>query len=201
MIKVIISDFSRTILFPKNFTDAHEMNTINRELIAKSLGKDPQTITEQELTQGGEHYRALDVFTLNTPLLEVFNKAREQGVSLRIFTSGFVQTHSDLNEALSIFDHVFNIKENGGFKKTDVQAYLNIIKNLETEFNSIKPNEILFIDDEPGNINAAKESGMQVFLLPKFEKDENQEHFLQESAVRFGDFVKTLIEANPNIET
>src|SRR5690242_7880988 len=97
MIKVIISDFSRTVLFPKVLTDTQEMNTINRNLIAESIGKDPQDLTVAELQSGALYYSAKDHYRLNNPLIDEFKRLKNQGTkSIQIFTSGYVQTHTEL---------------------------------------------------------------------------------------------------------
>lgn len=192
MIKVLISDFSRTILFPKDMNAVHEMNSINRFEIAKSLNKPESEISEEELKQGGLHYRAYDKFVLNTPLLQIYKELRNNGISLRIFTSGFVQNHSDLKDDLSIFDEVFNVQENGGYKKTDPKAYTNIIHRLQSEIVDLKAEEILFVDDEELNADAAKKSGMTVSYYPKYIKEMTQEEFLQSAARRFKSFITLL---------
>jgi FMN phosphatase YigB (HAD superfamily) len=185
MIKILISDFSRTILFPKDLTAIHEMNTINREKIAHGLGKDPKDLTEAELKQGGIYYRADEVFVFNLPLLNIYRRLKENSVILQIFTSGFVQNHSDLENELKIFDKIFNVEQNGGYKKIDPAAYENIFNNLKKDYPDLQPTEILFVDDESSNIEAARVGGLSTYLFPKYNSELTQEQFLENAAKDF----------------
>ncbi|MEP6595268.1 MAG: HAD family phosphatase [Ginsengibacter sp.] len=67
----------------------------------------------------------------------------------------------------SLFDKTYYSHEIG-LRKPDATAYQYVLKE-----NNLEPQETLFIDDTPGNIEGAKAVGMPTILLTKEMKIEN----------------------------
>lgn len=137
MIKVLLFDFSRTLLFPKNKTYEGKLNPLHAEL-SSNLG-----------------YHFFDHFEFNQELLD-YLKELENEYDLCIFTSGMIQNAPEVRKTVDpIFKRIFSGKELG-FGKKDQKAYLLIAKELGR-----KPVEILFIDDSPSNLEVAKSVGLK----------------------------------------
>lgn len=142
MIQVIISDFSRVIIFPKDTTYQSELNALHKKII----------VNESE-------YNLYDYFYFNEELL-AFYKSLKQKCKIIMFTSGTLQEHSQIKEKLKdIFDEIYS-SECLQVSKSDSNAYKLICEKI-----GVKPNEALFIDDSQKNIDAAKQAGLQTVLF------------------------------------
>ncbi len=140
MITTLISDFSRVLLFPKDEAYIGGLNDLNRKLIGEF----------------GEEYKFLDYFKLNEELLEVY-KELTQKYPIYIFTKGTVQNRPEIKPLLdSIFTGIFSAKD-FNLNKSLPESYALISRNLQK-----KPEEILYIDDQSTNLDAAKKAGMHV---------------------------------------
>jgi len=135
MIKTILCDFSRVILFPKDGSYLGKLNPLHNELRQKNEGS------------------FQDYFSFNDELLNYFSKLKGK-ISLYIFTTGSVQEAQA--RIKPIFGQILTVREYN-ISKEDPQAYIFITKKL-----GIKPEETLFIDDKKENIDAAKEAGLLV---------------------------------------
>ncbi len=141
MINIILSDFSRTVLFPKDKEYAGSLNELYKSI-------------------QGEEVDIFDYFEFNQEILDYFKDQKSNGIKLYVFTSGTMQDDPAFRKILDkIFTDIFTIESIGGLKKTDVEAYKKIVEILR-----VKPDEVLFIDDDGKNIEAAKEVGLQVIL-------------------------------------
>jgi len=137
-IKVLLFDFSRVLIFPKDTSYAGMLNDLYRN----------------KLKEG--NFVFFDNFKFNEELLS-FLKTLKTTYSLDIFTTDVLQNDPAAKEVLKpIFSHVFSANELGLSKK-DPQSYITISQNLE-----VKPEEVLFIDDTLGNIETAQKAGLQV---------------------------------------
>jgi len=74
MIKAIVSDFSRVLLFPKDKSYQGSLNALHKELSEKPS------------------YNALDFFELNVGLLD-FYKSLKDRIPVYIFTSDVIQDY------------------------------------------------------------------------------------------------------------
>ncbi len=141
MIKAIVSDFSKVILFPKEVTFMGGLNKLHRELFGKN-----------------KDYDFLEYFVLNTELLDYY-KLLKQKYSINIFTTGTIQNVPQIKDTIEpIFDQIISA-DDFDLNKSDSNAYIFVAKKL-----SKSPEEILYIDDNEQNVNAAKEAGFDTFL-------------------------------------
>lgn len=146
MIKAIVSDFSRVILFPKDKNYLYSLNALHKELSQKP------------------GYSALDHFELNISLLD-FYKSLKDKTPIYIFTSDAIQDAPEFQPYLQpVFKEILSAKKMSTDKKFP-EAY----KLIATHLN-LSPNEILYIDDAPENIYAAKTAGLNTFLYENYEQ-------------------------------
>ena len=132
MIKAIVSDFSRVLLFPKDKNYKDSLNALHKEVSQKS------------------NYNAFDYFELNTELLNLYKSLKDK-TPIYIFTSGAIQDSPEFQPHLQpVFTGVLSAAKMNIDKKNP-QAY----KMVATQLN-LPPDEILYIDDAPENITAAK---------------------------------------------
>jgi len=140
MIKTIIFDFSRVLLFPKDPNYSGSLNQLYK------------TINDKKDFQIYQHYN------LNGEILEYFKKIKDQ-FNLYIFTSGTIQADSELRKVLEpIFKEIFTVSKIG-ISKTDTNSYQHISNKLGTSSE-----EILFIDDTEENIQTATKAGWNTIL-------------------------------------
>jgi len=137
MIKVIVSDLSWTILFPKDPAYKGRLNDLYLQLTAE-----------------GKEISFFDYFRLDQDLLNVYRLFKDK-VKLVIFTSGTIQENPELSMKLKeVFDEIISAKEFSSTAKNDSSVYLELVKKL-----GVKPDEIVLIDDDPDYVAAAKKSG------------------------------------------
>ncbi len=138
MIKLLLSDFSRVILFP---IDDNYSGSLN-ELHAKRLS-DPA-------------YTFFDTFSLNTQFLDWMLLTKQtHHLSVGMFTSETIQEYAVLQPFLTpVFDIVFSAKKLG-ISKSDPQAY----KDLCADRN-VLPSETVYLDDAISNVAAATAAGL-----------------------------------------
>lgn len=141
MIKAILSDFARVILFPKDKSYHGRLDELQAELNKKS-----------------ESHNFFDYFELNQELLDYFKSLKEK-VSVNIFTSADTYKIPEVHQLLTpVFDSFFYSVELG-VKKTDPVTYQMLAQKL-----NVKPEEVVFIDDEDKNIEAARQAGLKTVL-------------------------------------
>ena len=147
MITTILSDFSFVILFPKDKKYRGKLNDLNTDLTNK-LGK----------------YNFFEYFELNSDLLE-FYKSLKSRYSINIFTSGNIQNNEEVRKVINpFFEKIYTAKE-FNLEKNKPQAYKIIAKKLNKE-----PGEIIFIDDQKENVQAAQEAGLKTVLYKDLEQ-------------------------------
>lgn len=140
MIKVILSDFARVILFPKDKSYHGRLDEL-----------------QAELNKSGSH-NFFDYFELNQELLDYF-KSLKTKFSVNIFTSADTYKLPEVFNLLTpVFDNFFYSVELG-VKKTDPATYQMLAQKLK-----VKPEEIVFIDDEDKNTEAASQAGLKTVL-------------------------------------
>lgn len=140
-IKAILFDFSRTLLFPTDDAYRGDLNPLHKKL--KTVDK---------------NYKFLSHFQLNTELLDYLERLSDR-FNLYIFTSGSIQNAPEIAGGLKKkFKEIYSA-EKLGLSKKNPEAYKHIsgILGLQVE-------EILFVDDSIGNIEAAKKAGLKTLL-------------------------------------
>lgn len=142
MVTTVLSDFSRVLLFPKDPNYPGTLNGLYTELKSK-YGS----------------FNFYDYYVFNDELLDFYTKLKEK-YSVNIFTTGLIQKNSPEVAArmTPIFENTFAAQDYG-LSKQDPQSYVFIADKLGKN-----PEEILFIDDQKGNIEAAQKAGMQAIL-------------------------------------
>jgi len=141
MIKVLLFDFARVLLFPKDENYSGKLNDLYK------------TVKDEK------HFNFEDVFYFNEELLDYLRTVKDK-YKLVMFTSETIQDDPAVVEKLDgIFENIFSAKKMG-FTKTDPEAYRFIVSKLQCN-----PNEILFIDDSVENVNSAKITGMKTHLF------------------------------------
>lgn len=135
MIKALLLDFSRVLLFPKDTTYTGSLNEKHKEL------------------SGNADYKILDHFFLNDELISFLQGLKSKYI-ICLFTSETIQ---DDPEFTSMLNSTFKKSYSGiklGVTKKDSKSYIAIAKDL-----NLSPEEILFIDDSTENLQSAKEAG------------------------------------------
>ena len=137
MKKVLLFDFSRVLLYPKDSNYSGSLNDLYRSLLEK------------------ESYDFFAYFELNTELLD-FLKTIKNKFPLYILTSEIIQNAPEIKTLLDkVFTGIFSAKDLGLSKK-DSQIYQLIAEKLHKN-----PSEIIFIDDTIENIYPAQKAGLQ----------------------------------------
>lgn len=141
MISSLVFDFSRVLLFPKDTSYFGKLNPLHQEL--SNQGK----------------YSVFDHFFFNDELLGYLESIKDR-YGLYIFTAGTIQETPEIRERMiDIFRRVFTVQDSD-LGKGDPQAYRWLAKEIQRE-----PSEILFIDDDFANVQAAKQVGMNAVLF------------------------------------
>ncbi len=134
----IVSDFSRTLFHPKDPAYTDGLNPLNKAL--------------QE--QHGADYDIFEYFEFNKDLMEYYRSLKGQ-YSVSVFTTDVIQNHVRVRPLLEeAFEHIFSANELG-LNKQDPESYRKIAGMLE-----VQPEEVVYVDDQPKNLNPAREAGM-----------------------------------------
>lgn len=140
MVNTLISDLSRVLLFPKDKNYKGSLNELHNHL---------------SIQQG---YNLLTYFELNKALLTYY-KSLGGKLNLYLFTSELIQESPDLQPYLQpVFKGIYSALSMG-ISKSDKQAYLKLASTI-----SVAPKDILYIDDNDLNIEAAKKAGFYTIL-------------------------------------
>jgi FMN phosphatase YigB (HAD superfamily) len=136
MVKALLFDLARTLLFPKDKTYQGGLNDMYKKVAA---------------TPG---FKFFDYFDVNRELLHYIDQARNLR-PVYVFTTETIQNDPALNDLLTqYFKKVYSAMEMGVSKK-DPETYKRVAGEMGFDIT-----EILFIDDSLPNIEAAKNSGM-----------------------------------------
>ncbi len=147
MITTILSDFSRVILNSKDKNYKGTLNGLHKELLEEHT-----------------NYHFFDYFEFNNEVLNLYRKLKTK-YSMNVFTTGTIQNRREVRQIIDpIFEHIYTTKD-FGLNKRQVESYLFVAKKLNK-----KSNEILFIDDQIDNIQAAKKAGLHTIQYSKFEE-------------------------------
>jgi len=140
MVKALISDFSRVLLFSKDKNHKDSLNSLHRQLSTRP------------------DYKLLDFFEVNHELLNYYRSLTGK-VGLYIFTSETIQDSPELQPFIKpVFKEIYSASKMGIDKK-DPNAYKQIVSKL-----GLTPNEVIYIDDNENNIEAANKAGLQTVL-------------------------------------
>lgn len=144
MITTILCDFGRVLINTKdkNYLGSHD------ELHLR-------------LSQNSD-YKVTQHFVFNEELMSYLSKFKDK-YKMYVFTAGIVYKEPDIKSKLmEVFKGIYT--EDKG-PKNKPESYINIAQHQQ-----VKPEEILFIDDNLENINAAKKANCQVILYQSNEQ-------------------------------
>lgn len=150
MIKAIITDVSRVLLFPddENYSD--------------SLNK----LYKQESNKPS--FRFFNYFKLNSELLGYYRLWHDNDCKMYILTSDVIQDHPELKRHWNgVVDRVFSASKMGTHKSKP-EAYQKVLDQI-----GLSPKEVIYIDDSKENLKAAKEVGLHTVHY----KDNEQARF------------------------
>jgi HAD superfamily hydrolase (TIGR01509 family) len=136
MIKAIVFDFSRVLLFPINKDYRGSLNELHKKHVKE------------------KDYSVFHLFQLNTDLLQQIEKIAYK-TRVYILSSETIQESPEFQIYLHQFKKIYSASEIG-FSKKDSQLYKYILNDLHR-----KPDEVLFIDDSEENISAAQDAGLE----------------------------------------
>ncbi len=146
MITTLLVDFSRTLLLPKEKTYEGKLNDLYRQITTES------------------GYKFFDFYSLNDELLDFLEPLKDK-FNLAIYTTEVIQNDPAIKPHLdNIFAQVFTAHDLGTYKR-DPNGYKIISQKL-----NVSPENILFIDDMPENIEAAKQAGLQTIQFTTSEE-------------------------------
>lgn len=149
MIKTLLFDFAGVIINPIDQSYTGDLTILHKEIFPK----DP--------------YYFANHFELNEQLLE-FLKTQKEKFNLCIFTSTMLKEEPELRKKIDpIFSKIYSAAELE-ISKSDPKSYEIILKDMGN-----KPEEVLFIDDSDINLQAAKQSGLQIHLYKDNEETVN----------------------------
>lgn len=137
MVKALLFDFSRVLLFPKGADPVESLNGKYRELM-----------------KAGQ-FDFFEHFRLNDELLDIIYRLQDD-FDLYLFTSETIQEAPELQESLEIFQKIFSAQQMNLDKKDPV-SYQELAREMR-----VAPEEVLFIDDSLVNLASAAQTGMQV---------------------------------------
>lgn len=136
MIKVILSDLAYVILFPK---DKDFKGTLSHMYSLLSPKKSKNF---------------WDYYNVDQEYLD-YIKTFSDSASLYVFTTGAIQYNSELNKLLRKYFIDIIDPSIAGYEKSSEDAYKFICNELK-----VLPQDVLFIDDKPWYIDAAKRMGI-----------------------------------------
>ncbi len=148
LLKCILFDFSRTLIFPNDRDYAGKLNVLYT------------TLPEHRRDDNFFHW-----YTLNDQLIAKAYELKHQGYKIALYTSGALHEIPCVTEKIQgLFDHVFTTRV-VGLAKDDPAVYYDIALSLD-----LSPAEVLFIDDLEKNCTGAREAGMQAIQFKNNEQ-------------------------------
>lgn len=146
MVKILLFDFARVFIFPKERGYKDELNKMYSSL------------------EDSPHNSIWSFFYFDNDLLDYVKNTLKKKYRICMYTSGTMQKDIEIQEKIGgVFEKILSASEMGN-SKSDKQSYLEIAKIL-----SVEPSEILFIDDSQSNIDAAHHAGLVTHHYQNFE--------------------------------
>ena len=161
MVRTVISDFSRTILFPRDPIAFIELNELHKREVAKAKNKNVFALNKEDFILTEALYPLEEFFEINNSILQLYKRLKSKGISVILFTNSFIPTHPDIKEYMAVFDRIVNVTELGNVTKKEAAAY-----KLLCEKYNIVASEAIFIDDDENCIKAAASNGISTIQFP-----------------------------------
>jgi HAD superfamily hydrolase (TIGR01509 family) len=141
MIKAIVFDFSRVLLFPINKDYKGSLNELHKKYMNRP------------------DYSVFDFFELNVELLTYLDKIMHK-VKLYILTTDTIQDSHEFEKYLKPkFKKIFSASKMN-LSKRESKIYQKITDDL-----GLNPEEILVVDDALENVRVARKAGMATILF------------------------------------
>jgi len=141
MIKAVITDLSRVLLFPKDKTYSGGLNSLNNSLL-----------------ENNQEYSFLDYFALNDELLNYYSVLNKT-IPVHIFTSETIQDHPSIKNSIRECSTTVISALELSVHKSDQLAYEKVLKLLR-----LRAHEVAYVDDMQPNLDAASCVGINVVL-------------------------------------
>lgn len=144
MIKALITDVSKVILFTRDEKYTGSLNALYKERL-----KSP-------------NFNFFDTFLVNTELLNFY---KSLSIEVDILTSDIIQDAPELKPYWeNVITNIFSATKMGTHKSRP-EAYTLVLEKLY-----LKPDEVIYVDDNEENIKAANTVGLQAILYKKVDK-------------------------------
>jgi FMN phosphatase YigB (HAD superfamily) len=137
MLQAIITDLSKVLLFPKDPTYKGSLNSLHLELLEKG------------------DYDFWQYFILNEELLNFYRELPHR-IDIFILTTKHIQEHPPLKEKLNNLFKKIYVAKDMGLSKKDPAIFKELLEDIQ-----IDPNNLLYIDDNQENLDAASQIGLQ----------------------------------------
>jgi FMN phosphatase YigB (HAD superfamily) len=134
-VELIIWDFSRTLIFPRENSYKGGLNELYENSPTKSF---------------------TDLYRINPELFRFIDDIKDNVPSI-IFTTGKFQEDPEITGIIANTFYDIETVEEVGFAKSDPRSYTKICEKYDA-----KPSEVLYIDDQENNIIAANQIGIRV---------------------------------------
>lgn len=141
MIKAVVSDFSRVLLFPADNNYTGGLNELNNNLIKEN-----------------PNYSFLDFFTINKELLTFYSELNKT-IPVHIFTSETIQEHPFIKKMIEDSTTSVLSASTLGIHKSESSSYKKILSTLK-----LKPSEVVYIDDKSSNVDVARQIGIKTII-------------------------------------
>mgnify|MGYP006420138545 CR=1 FL=1 len=146
MLQAIITDLSKVLLFPKDPTYKGSLNSLHLELLEKG------------------DYNFWKYFVLNEELLNFYRELPHR-IDVSVLTTQHIQEHPPLKEKLTNLFKKIYVAKDMGLSKKDPAIFKELLEDIK-----IDPENILYIDDNQENLDAASRAGLQTLLYESNEQ-------------------------------
>lgn len=154
MIKTILVDFSRVVVIPRDRAYSGSLNAFYRSLTPEERQSD--------------FFRH---FQWNAPMVSFLDRLKGK-FPLILFTTDILQNDPAIAATINkLFERIISASDTG-WAKDVARSYTEVARELKQS-----PGDVLFIDDQVGNVAAAREAGMTAIQYGDHEK------FLRDVAV------------------
>lgn len=146
IMKIIFDELGRGTL-----TEAGFWNKIEKEYGTRPISNDEKLLS-RSLSKS---------FTPHSDFIEYIKSLKKRGLQIVIF-SNTIEPHVNMLQKAGIydgFDRKFLSNETG-YRKPDEESFMHILNEL-----GLNPGEVVFVDDDIKNIEAAKKLGIHAILF------------------------------------
>jgi len=122
-----------------------------------------QAMREETGIQGSDEVLRREIlgrFIIRPWMIDLVGKLKRAGIQIGILSdqTNWLDELNQQHDLFRYFDHVYNSYHEGKSKRD-----VTIFKDISTRF-SVRPEDMLFIDDNSGNIERAAQAGLKTIL-------------------------------------